>query len=148
MAIVKPFKAVRATRDKVAMVSSKPYEIYTPEMRNAKLAFNPFTFLHVINPGYKYQKQNIFGELRFKLVHNRYLEFKEDKIFTRKIPAFYIYQKNTSTEVFSNTYNYSTVTINTIIKKHEHTITAREKMFESYLDTTGFNAEPVLLCSF
>ena len=81
MAIVKPFKAVRAARDKVAMVSSKPYEIYTPEIRNAKLAFNPFTFLHVINPGYKYQKQNIFGELRFKLVHNRYLEFKEDKIF-------------------------------------------------------------------
>ena len=30
------------------------------------------------------------------------------------ITHVYIYQKNTSTEVFSNTYNYSTVTINTI----------------------------------
>ena len=48
MAIVKPFKAVRATRDKVALVSTKSREIYTQEMLNAKLAFNPYTFLHVI----------------------------------------------------------------------------------------------------
>ena len=51
MAIVKPFKAVRSNRDKVALVSSKSYEIYTEEMLNSKLAFNPYTFLHVINPG-------------------------------------------------------------------------------------------------
>ena len=36
--------------------------------------------------------------------------------------------------------------LNGNIKKHEHTLTAREEMFKSYLDTTGFNAEPVLLC--
>ena len=148
MAIVKPFKAVRASRDKVAMVSSKPYEIYTPEMRNAKLAFNPFTFLHVINPGYKYQKQNIFGELRFKLVHNRYLEFKEDKIFTQdKIPAFYIYQKNTTTKSFCGIIAATSVADyhNKVIKKHEGTLKKRELLFENYLKNTGFNAEPVLL---
>ena len=148
MAIVKPFKAVRATRDKVAMVSSKPYEIYTPEMRNAKLAFNPFTFLHVINPGYKYQKQNIFGELRFKLVHNRYLEFKEDKVFTQdKIPAFYIYQKNTVTKSFCGIIAATSVADyhNKVIKKHEGTLKKRELLFENYLKNTGFNAEPVLL---
>lgn len=148
MAIVKPFKAVRASRDKVAMVSSKPYEIYTPEMRNAKLAFNPFTFLHVINPGYKYQKQNIFGELRFKLVHNRYLEFKEDKIFTQdKIPAFYIYQKNTATKSFCGIIAATSVADyhNKVIKKHEGTLKKRELLFENYLKNTGFNAEPVLL---
>ena len=148
MAIVKPFKAVRATRDKVAMVSSKPYEIYTPEMRNAKLAFNPFSFLHVINPGYKYQKQNIFGELRFKLVHNRYLEFKEDKIFTQdKIPAFYIYQKNTTTKSFCGIIAATSVADyhNKVIKKHEGTLKKRELLFKNYLKNTGFNAEPVLL---
>jgi len=148
MAIVKPFKAVRASRDKVAMVSSKPYEIYTPEMRNAKLAFNPFTFLHVINPGYKYQKQNIFGELRFKLVHNRYLEFKEDKVFTQdKIPAFYIYQKNTATKSFCGIIAATSVADyhNKVIKKHEGTLKKRELLFENYLKNTGFNAEPVLL---
>lgn len=148
MAIVKPFKAVRATRDKVAMVSSKSYEIYSPEMLNAKLAFNPFTFLHVLNPGYKYQKQDISGELRFKLVHNRYLEFKEDKIFTQdKIPAFYVYQKITSTNNFCGIIAATSVEdfYNNSIKKHEGTLKERELLFENYLKNTGFNAEPVLL---
>ena len=148
MAIVKPFKAVRATRDKVAMVSSKSYEIYSPEMLNSKLAFNPFTFLHVINPGYKYHKQDISGELRFKLVHNRYLEFKEDEIFTQdKVPAFYIYKKITPTNSFCGIISATSVKDyhNNVIKKHEGTLKEREVLFENYLKNTGFNAEPVLL---
>ena len=148
MAIVKPFKAVRPKRDKVAMVSSKSYEVYTPEMLNTKLAFNPYTFLHVINPGYKYHKQDISGELRFKLVHNRYLEFKEDEIFTQdKLPAFYIYQKITPTNSFCGIISATSVEDyhNNIIKKHEGTLKKRELLFENYLKNTGFNAEPVLL---
>jgi uncharacterized protein (DUF1015 family) len=148
MAIVKPFKAVRASRDKVAMVSSKSYEIYTQEKLDAKLAFNPYTFLHVINPGYKYQKQDISGELRFKLVHNRYLEFKENENFTQdKIPAFYIYQKTTATKSFCGIISATSVADyhNKIIKKHEGTLKQREVLFENYLKNTGFNAEPVLL---
>lgn len=148
MATVKPFKAVRATRDKVALVSSKSYEIYPPEMLNAKLAFNPYTFLHVINPGYKYHKQDVTGEQRFKLVHNRYLEFKEDGIFTKdKNPGFYIYQKTTPTNSFCGIIAATSVEDyhNNTIKKHEGTLKEREFLFENYLKNTGFNAEPVLL---
>lgn len=148
MAIVKPFKAVRAKRDKAALVSSKSYEVYTPEMLNSKLAFNPYTFLHVINPGYKYHKQDITGELRFKLVHNRYLEFKEDEIFFQdELPGFYIYQKITATNSFCGIISATSVEDyhNDVIKKHEGTLKERELLFENYLKNTGFNAEPVLL---
>ncbi|OSY89176.1 hypothetical protein WH52_00520 [Tenacibaculum holothuriorum] len=148
MAIVKPFKAVRAPRDKAALVSSKSYEIYTQEMLNAKLAFNPYSFLHVINPGYKYHKQDITGEQRFKLVHNRYLEFKEDNIFLQdEAPSFYIYQKTTPTHTFCGIIAATSVEDyhNDVIKKHESTLRTRELLFENYLKNTGFNAEPVLL---
>jgi uncharacterized protein (DUF1015 family) len=148
MAIVKPFKAVRATRDKVALVSTKSREIYTSDMLNAKLAFNPYTFLHVINPGYKYHKEDISGDLRFKLVHNRYLEFKEDHIFSQDdIPSFYIYQKTTPTNSFCGIISATSVADydHNIIKKHEGTLQQRELLFENYLKNTGFNAEPVLL---
>ena len=148
MALVKPFKAVRATRDKVALVSTKSREIYTPEMLEAKLAFNPYTFLHVINPGYKYHKQDVSGELRFKLVHNRYLEFKEDRFFTQdENPAFYIYQKITTTDSFCGIISATSVEDyhKNVIKKHEDTLEQREQLFENYLKNTGFNAEPVLL---
>ena len=148
MAIVKPFKAVRATRDKAALVSSKSYEVYSPEMLNAKLAFNPYTFLHVINPGYKYQKQDITAEQRFKLVHNRYLEFKDDGIFTKdKVASFYIYQKTTVSASFCGIIAATSVDDyhNNVIKKHEGTLQERELLFENYLKNTGFNIEPVLL---
>jgi uncharacterized protein (DUF1015 family) len=148
MAILKPFKAVRATRDKVALVSTKSREIYTPDMLNAKLAFNPYTFLHVINPGYKYHQQDVSGDLRFKLVHNRYQEFKENAIFTQdEVPAFYIYQKITPTNSFCGIIAATSVADyhNNVIKKHEGTLQQRELLFENYLKNTGFNAEPVLL---
>jgi uncharacterized protein (DUF1015 family) len=148
MANIKPFKAVRASRDKVALVSTKSREIYTPEMLTAKLDFNPYTFLHVINPGYKYHKQDVSGDLRFKLVHNRYLEFKEDGVFTQdETPAFYIYQKTTPINSFCGIISATSVEDyeNNVIKKHEGTIQQRELLFENYLKNTGFNAEPVLL---
>jgi len=148
MAKIKPFKAVRPTRDKVALVSSKSYETYSEDERNYKLAFNPYSFLHVVNPGYKYHKQDVTGDQRFKLVHNRYLEFKEDHVFTQEeTPALYVYQKISSDTSFSgiiaatSTEDYH----NDVIKIHERTLRKRELLFENYLKNTGFNAEPVLL---
>ncbi len=148
MAKIKPFKAVRPTRDKIALVSAKSYEAYPTDELNSKLAYNPYTFLHVINPGYKYHKQDVTGEKRFKLVHNRYLEFKEDQIFLQdEIPSFYIYHKQTPTDSFCGIIAATSVEDyhNNIIKKHERTLKKRELLFENYLKNTGFNAEPVLL---
>lgn len=149
MAIVKPFKGVRPSRDKVALVSSKSYEAYTQEELSAKLNLNPFSFLHVVNPGYKYHHEDITGEKRFKLVYNRYLEFKEEHIFNQdETPSFYIYQK---TKPDGTTYCgiISSVAAseyhNNHIKIHEKTLASREVMFENYLKNTGFNPEPVLL---
>ncbi len=147
MAIVKPFKAVRPTRDKVALVSSKSYEAYIPAELKAKLDFNPYTFLHIINPGYRYH-QEVSGKQRFKLVKNRYREFKENDVFIKdETPALYIYESSSKNHVFCGIIGATSVDDynNNTIKKHEGTIHKRETLFENYLRTTGFNAEPVLL---
>ena len=147
MAIVKPFKAVRPSRDKVALVSSKSFDAYTDKELDAKLEFNPFTFLHIINPGYEYH-QEFTGEQRFQMIHNRYEEFKENKIFIKDTTdSFYIYESSDAQNSFCGIIAATAVDdyINGCIKKHEGTIKKREELFESYLKTTGFNAEPVLL---
>jgi uncharacterized protein (DUF1015 family) len=148
LAKVIPFKAVRPTRDKVSLVASRSYQTYTQAEREARLDYNPFSFLHIVNPGYKYDKE-ITGSERFILVRNRYLEFKEDKIFIQdKEASYYIYKiVNREGQVFNgiiaatSTEDYE----NNIIKKHEDTIEYRESIFKDYLKTVGFNAEPVLL---
>ncbi|WCO00499.1 DUF1015 domain-containing protein [Psychroserpens ponticola] len=148
MAKVIPFKAVRPTRAIVGLVAARPYQSYTIDERESRMDYNPFSFLHIVNPGYKYD-QVITGEERYKLVKNRYLEFKEDGVFVQdEKPSFYVYkivnrlgQEFNGIIAATSAEDYE----KDIIKKHENTIAKREKTFKTYLKTVGFNAEPVLL---
>ncbi|TXD85140.1 DUF1015 domain-containing protein [Subsaximicrobium wynnwilliamsii] len=148
MATIIPFRAVRPTRDKVSLVAARSYQSYTLEQLEARLRDNPFSFLHIVNPGYKYDKV-ISGQERYNLVRNRYLEFKEDHIFVQDAqPNYYIYkivdrdrQEFNGIVAAASALDYEKDTI----KKHEDTIEPREVVFKDYLKTVGFNAEPVLL---
>lgn len=148
MAKIIPFKAVKPTRDKVSLVASRSYQSYTQAERDARLEYNPFSFLHIVNPGYKFDKE-ISGEARYQLVKNRYCEFKEDLIFIQdKKPSFYIYKiVDRDYQVFNGIVAAASVEDyeHDIIKKHEDTISSREILFKDYLKIVGFNAEPVLL---
>jgi len=148
MAIVRPFKAIRPTRDKANLVATRSYLSYSDETLKEKLEHNPFTFLHIINPNYK-DKIKQKGKNKFNAVKAKFNDFKEAGfLITEDTDTFYIYQQTNENQTFEGIIGATAVAdyLSGNIKKHEHTITAREKMFESYLDTTGFNAEPVLLC--
>ena len=148
MAIVKPFKAVRPTRAIVGLVAARPYQSYTVDERESRMDYNPYSFLHIVNPGYKYA-QEVTGKERYKLVKNRYLEFKEDGVFVQdNKPSFYIYK---IVNRYGQEFNGIIATTSAedyekdVIKKHEDTLAKREQTFKTYLNTVGFNAEPVLL---
>lgn len=144
---VKPFKGVRANTNMASHVISRTYQDYSKEELESLLRYNPFSFLHILNPGYKYS-HTLSGNERFTLVRNRYLEFREEGYLIQDDqPAFYIYERqdeeNSYTGIIAatRTEDYH----NGTIKKHEDTILAREQLFKDYLKTVGFNAEPVLL---
>ena len=147
MPVIKPFKAIRPAKDKVGLVTSRSYQEYSRRELNAVLDFNPFSFLHIINPGYKYAK-SVSGLERYKLVHSRYLEFLEDDIFLKDDKSsLYLYQmikgKNTFTGFFCGT-SVKDYQANQI-KKHENTLQRKEELFANYLEMVKFNAEPVLM---
>ncbi|WP_296384009.1 DUF1015 domain-containing protein [Winogradskyella sp.] len=148
MAKIIPFKAVKPTRAIVGLVAARPYQSYTVDERESRMDYNPFSFLHIVNPGYKYD-QIITGEERYKLVKNRYSEFKEDGVFlTDETPSLYVYKiVNRHGQEFNGIIAATSAEDyeNDIIKKHEDTIVKREQTFKSYVQTVGFNAEPVLL---
>ena len=147
MAKIIPFRAVRPSRDKVGLVASRPFQEYTVEEVTFQLEHNPFSFLHIINPGYKFQKE-ISGSERFQLVKNRYLEFKEEGVFIQdEKPAYYIYKTVSRNQTYCGIIAATSADDyeNNVIRKHEDTISHREKLFKDYLNTVGFNTEPVLL---
>ena len=147
MATIKPFKAIRPTRDKVHLVASRSYLSYSKKTLEEKLDNNPYTFLHIINPKSKNKKIKNEEE-RFIETKKKYQEFIDQKYFIKdRKSAYYIYQQKNKYKTYIGIIAAISVEdyLNGEIKKHEKTITKREKMFEKYLDITCFNADPVLL---
>lgn len=131
----------------MGLVASRPFEDYSLEELKFQLDNNPYSFLHIINPGYKFQKE-VLGETRFELVKNRYLEFKEEGVFFQDpVPCYYIYKTRSRNHSYCGIIAATSISDyeQNVIKKHEDTIAKREKLFKDYLQVVGFNTEPVLL---
>lgn len=147
MATIRPFRAVRPTRDKVNLVASRSYLSYSDETLKEKLDNNPFTFLHIINPDYK-DKTKKYGTEKFNLVKQKFTDFNsEGTLFQDEKKSVYIYSQKNKNKTFTGIITAAAVDdyLNGNIKVHEQTITKREKIFKDYLQITGFNADPVLL---
>ncbi len=147
MAKVKPFKAIRTSKEIVNKVTTRSYDTYTKQEIKAELNTNPHSFLHIIQPFFNEVNYNSLDE-KFDAIKKQFQKFKEKGIYFKESNSvYYIYRKSTKYGIFigiiaaTSTKDYK----NKTIKKHEKTIKKREKLFENYLKHTGFNAEPVLL---
>lgn len=119
MARITPFKAVRATKDKVAIFS---YE--------------------------NVNKVEISLEQQFQEMRNRFLEFEEKNFLTQdQKPTLYIYKRISTTNEYCGIIGGISVKdyINNIIKRHENTIINRKVLFKQNLQKTRISAEPVLI---
>lgn len=150
MATVLPFKAIRPVNDKVHLVASRSVDGYNiPELKE-KLAGNPYTFLHVINPDFEDGVKTRPGSKeRLAKVKRRFKSFVNEKVFHQdKQPSYYIYRQIKNGIEFIGIIACTSIDdyLNGVIKIHEQTITQREEKLKDYLEVCEFNAEPVLFC--
>ncbi len=150
MAKVLPFKAIRPTSDKVHLVASRSVDGYNTSELKDKLAGNPFTFLHVINPDFEDGKRTRPGSReRLSKVKRRFKSFIREKVFRHEEkPAYYIYRQIKEDHEYIGIIACISIDdyLNGVIKVHEQTITQREEKLKEYLEVCEFNAEPVLFC--
>ena len=147
MSKIIPFKAVRPTQDKVALVTCRNYDDYSSAELAAWLSFNPYSFLHVINPAYMHS-QKITLDKRFKGVAHKYQDFKDEGIFMEEEKAvLFLYEIKNKVQSFTGFVAGTSIEDykNNVIKKHEDTLQYRVEYFKDYLHQTGFNTEPVLI---
>lgn len=148
MANIIPFKAILPTRDKAHLVATRSYINYSKPHLRGKLEYNPFSFLHIINPDFFQAHKSANQVEKYNRVKQKFNEFLQKGYFTQdENPSFYLYRQIKKEHVFTGIIAGASVNdyLNGTIKIHEHTLTQREKMFETYLKQTGFNAEPVLM---
>jgi len=143
--MLRPFKAVRPTRDKAYLVATRSYITYGPEELDDKLSNNPYTFLHVINPN---ALPELYYTERFSAVRSRYNRFEKEGIFIQDDqPTYYLYEQSTPTAAYTGVIGLldAESVVNGTTLPHEKTIAKREHIFARYLGITGFQAEPVLV---
>jgi len=150
MATVLPFKALRPAGDKVHLVASRSVDGYNlPELKE-KLAGNPYTFLHVINPDYDDGIRTRPGSKeRLTKIKRKFNSFIKEKILKRdEKAAYYIYRQIKGENEYIGIIACTSIDdyMNGVIKIHEQTITQREEKLKEYLEVCEFNAEPVLFC--
>lgn len=149
MANIRPFRAVRPVPDKVHLVASRSYVTYTPAKLRDKLEYNPYSFIHIINPEHgQRRKSRPNSDSRFEKVRKRYHDFIEQGVFLKEEnPSYYVYRQihhgHQHTGIIAGVAvdDY----LNGNIRIHEQTLGPREEVFRRYLRITNFNAEPVLL---
>lgn len=147
MAHFKPIAVARPGADKVSLVTCKSYDDYSAAELAAQLDFNPYSFLHVLNPAYVNQ-QKIGLEKRFKLVAQKYADFKADgTLIGDPESAFYLYRIESKHGTFQGIVGGCSVDDyrSGVIKQHEDTLQYRVELFKDYLHQTRFNTEPVLI---
>lgn len=148
MAIILPFKAVRPAAHYAHLVASRSVDGYSIQDLNEKLAGNPYTFLHVINPDFEQSTKTKPGSPeRLIRTRNQYSNFKNEQILIKeKKLCYYVYKQTKLDRSYVGLIACCSVDdyFNGVIKVHEQTLTEREEKLMEYLDVCEFNAEPVL----
>lgn len=150
MAVIRPFKGIRPSKDKVHLVASRSVDGYNAAQLHSKLSENPYTFLHVIKPdfGDAVKSKPNSPELLQK-IKKKYLKFVEEGILTEdKEESFYIYQQVKDKHAFTGIIACASIWdyFGNVIKRHEQTLSDREEKLKHYLEVCDFNAEPVCFC--
>jgi uncharacterized protein (DUF1015 family) len=147
MSILKPFRAVRPTADKVKDVACRPYDVLNTEEALAESAGNPVSFYHVIKPEINFPSDfDHYDQAVYKKGRENYEILKDNGILVKDdSERFYIYQlimnghKQTGIVGCCAIDDY----FNNIIKKHELTRPDKEEDRKNHVRYGKINAEPV-----
>lgn len=149
MSTFRPFRIVHPPADKGHLVATRSYLSYDEEELRDKLLRNPFSYLHVINPDGLAAERTERGTVPyFELVRAAYGAWREREwLVAQEAPTFAIYRQTIGTYTVTGLVALMDLAAyaDRRLRLHEQTLSAREELFATYLDTVGFNAEPVLM---
>ena len=149
MAIIRPFQAVRPSREKAPLVAALPYDVMTTEEARQMTKGNPDSFLHVdkaeidMDPSVDPYDMAVYQKARDTL----YQMLEKGVFIQDPKPYYYIYRltwmgkSQTGLVVCTSIDEY----LNGIIKKHELTREEKELDRIRHVDICNANTGPIFL---
>lgn len=147
MSVLKPFRAVRPTADKVKEVACRPYDVLNAAEAREEAAGNPDSFYHVIKPEIDFvDDHDPYAKEIYEKGRDNYEALKTRGVMRKdENEHFYVYQlimdghKQTGLVGCCAIDDY----FNNIIKKHELTRPDKEEDRKNHVRYGKINAEPV-----
>ena len=145
---LRSFRIILPSKDKAHLVASRSYLTYSKAELRDKLERNPFSYLHVINPDGQQKIEAKRGtKAFFQLVKKEFHAFlKSGWLESSNESTIAVYRQASPSGICTGI--VALMDLKSIeegkLKLHEQTLKKREKLFASYLEEVGCNAEPVL----
>lgn len=140
--MLKPLSAYRPEGNKAHLVPSRSVDSYTPAQLFDKLQNNPYSFLQIIRPETEILMTNAD---RFERIRMRLDQFIDAGVFEfDKELSYFLYEQSFAGRMYTGIIGLLNVK-KAKIHLHEKTLESRENLFAEYLETTGFQAEPILV---
>ncbi|MFN3691898.1 MAG: DUF1015 domain-containing protein [Fervidobacterium sp.] len=147
--VVRPFRALRPTREMVDKIAAKPYDVVTTEQAREVAKKNPFTFYKVTRPEINFEQEVDTHDPKILEAGQKHLNWliENGYMFVEDKPAIYIYQQHwrdhTQTGFFA-TFSVDEY-IENKIKKHELTRKDKEDERALHVKVVKAHTGPVFL---
>ena len=149
MAVIKPFRAIRPSKELVHRVAALPYDVYNrAEAREAALA-EPVSFLNIDRPETQFPEDyDMYATEVYEKAASMLKEQRKQGIYVQEdIPCFYLYEltmdgrSQTGLVACASIDDY----LNQVIKKHENTREEKEQDRIRHVDTCSTQTGPIFL---
>lgn len=147
--VVKPFKALRSTKEMVDKIAAKPYDVVTTEQAREVAQKNPYTFYKVSRPEINFDYDADTHDPKVLETGRKHLEWLMEQGFmlVEDKPAIYIYQQHWNNHVQTGFFATFSVDeyIENKIKKHELTRKDKEDERALHVKIVKAHSGPVFL---
>ncbi|EYE89643.1 SpoOJ/ParA/ParB/repB family protein [Fervidicella metallireducens AeB] len=149
MAVFRPFKAIRPTKELAEKVAALPYDVMNSDEAREMVKDNPYSFLHVdkaevdLDPSIDLYDKRVYEKAASNLK-----TMIENKIFIQdEKNNYYIYKQVMNGRSQIGLVGCASIDdyINNVIKKHEHTRADKEQDRINHVDYTNANTGPIFL---
>jgi uncharacterized protein (DUF1015 family) len=148
MATIKPFKALRPVKDKVAQISAPSYDSSSRDKSFDELQNNPYSYLHIVKPYLHFKDEKKNPEKHFPLGLKYFQEFKQNAWLQKDdMDCYYIYRVIKGSSAYTGIIAAASVDDynNNRILKHEKTLTEKQQEVAEHVKWFCQLGNPVLL---
>lgn len=149
MAVVRPFKGIRPTKELVDKVAALPYDVMNTEEAREMVKENPYSFLHVDKAQIDLPSStNQYDEIVYNTARGNLDKMRADGTYIQdNAPCMYVYRQVMDGRVQTGIVGCTSIDdyMNNIIKKHENTRAEKEKDRINHVNYCNANTGPIFL---